>query len=129
MVLVEIARRCGVYTYELNKPWGRLDSLDDDDDVFEIEAIKEEFAYRTHVAIALANYALESKKGVQHRVDAIPEYVCPELREIMWRLGEAVDHGALDEMQPHEYYEEYLDNIRGPAPKLEVEWETELGKR
>ena len=87
-VLVEIARRCGVYRYELNKPWGRLDSLDDDDDIFEIEAIKEEFAYRTHVAIALANYALESKKGVQHRVDAIPEYVCPELREIMENLPE-----------------------------------------
>ena len=87
-MLVETARRCGVYTYEPDKPWGKLDALDEDDDIFEIEAIKEEFAYRTHVAIALANYALENKKGVQHRVAEIPEYVCDELREIMDNLPE-----------------------------------------
>ena len=87
-VLVETARRCGVYTYEPSKPWGKLDALDEDDDIFEVEALKEEFAYRTHVAIALANYALENKKGVQHRVAEIPEYVCDELREIMENLPE-----------------------------------------
>ena len=69
-VLVSAGQRCGVC--ESSKPWGKLDALDENDDIFEMEVIKEEFAYRTHVAIALANYALENKKGqnpsVQHGV-------------------------------------------------------------
>ena len=85
-VLVSAGQRCGVC--ESSKPWGKLDALDENDDIFEMEVIKEEFAYRTHVAIALANYALAKKKGVQHRVPAIPEHVCDDLREIIENLPE-----------------------------------------
>jgi hypothetical protein len=58
-----------------------------DNDVFEMEVLKEEFAFRTHVAIALANNQLaRAKKGVT--ISVSDEYFCKEIRDIVKNLPE-----------------------------------------
>ena len=53
--------------------------------MFEMEVLKEEFAFRTQVAIALANYALAKENSV-HTISVRADYFCKELRDIVRRL-------------------------------------------
>ena len=49
----------------------------------------------------------------------------PMLREMVWRLSEAVDHGTLQAMQPHEIYLQYLDAVYGRVAPPVVDWDDE----